>query len=138
MPYMNFKSSFWRKSLSFRKEICPMFQRQHKASSTPTSKCDISLCLGHPIAHYNEMNTQKCFRQTHFHSNLTTEIRPIHGLSVMRPRQGLPYGRKVCVYKFSREKFSRKLIFANFANLKKTGEIRENLFSRNFLKSSLS
>ena len=28
-------------------------------------------------------------------------------------------GRKVRVYKFSRQKFSRKLIFANFANLKK-------------------
>ena len=47
-------------------------------------------------------------------------------------------GRKVRVYKFSRQKFSRKLIFANFANLKKIREIRENLFSRNFLKSSRS
>ena len=40
-------------------------------------------------------------------------------------------GRKVRVYKFLRQKFSRKLIFAN---LKKNREIRENLFSRNFLK----
>ena len=40
-------------------------------------------------------------------------------------------GRKLRVYKFSRQKFSRKLIFAN---LKKIREIRENLFSRNFPK----
>ena len=40
-------------------------------------------------------------------------------------------GRKVCTYKFLRQKFSRKLIFANFANLKKIHEIRENLLSGN-------
>ena len=51
--------------------------------------------------------------------------------------------RKVRVYKFSRQNFSQKLIFANFANLKKIcfrdifwkavfREILENMFSRNF------
>ena len=37
-------------------------------------------------------------------------------------------GRKVRVYNILRQKFSRKLIFANFANLKKIHEICENLF----------